>query len=146
MIKDYEIPLPRWELTDPFGRAALRRMRWELKKALCERDGYRVEAEEILRAKANAVDGLMDTLRREQAATDEAKRRFDLAEKARGEIARKNNQLRDELHGNDTTRAQLRVEYEKLREEHEELKKNYARLQEDHEKLLYLSTHKEAEI
>lgn len=139
MIKDYEIPLPRWELSDPFGRAALRSMRYELKKTMCERDGYKAERDEILKAQKGAVDGLLDTLRREQAATDDMKRRFELAEKARGEIARKNNALREEIAKNETERAKLRVELERLREE-------YAQLQEDHEKLLRCVTDKEAEV
>lgn len=139
MIKDYEIPLPRWEISDPFGRAALRSMRYELKKALCERDGYKAERDEILKAQKSAVEGLMETLRREQKATDEARRRVDLAEKARGDIARKNNQLRDEIDKLNGERAKLRVEFERLKEEH-------ARLQEDHEQLLFLIKNKEAEI
>lgn len=139
MIKDYEIPLPRWELSDPFGRAALRSIRYELKKALCERDGYKAEVEEILKARNSAVEGVMEALRREQQVTDEKQRRFELAEKARGEIARKNNQLRDEIEKLNGERAKLRVELERLREE-------YRQLQEDHEKLVYLTTHKEAEI
>lgn len=139
MIKDYEIPLPRWELSDPFGRAALRSLRFELKKALCERDGYKEERNEILKAQKGAIEGLMDTIRREQKATDEARSRFDLAEKARGDIARKNNQLRDEIDKLIGERAKLRIELERMKEE-------YAQLQEDHEKLLRLTTDKEEEI
>lgn len=139
MVKTSDIPLPKWEISDPFGRGALRSMRYEMKKVMCERDGYKAEVEEILKAQKSAVDGLMDTLRREQATTDDARRRFELAEKARGEIARKNNQLREEIARNETERAKLRLELERLKEDH-------AQLQEDHEKLVRAMTDKEAAI
>ena len=139
MIKDYEIPLPRWELTDPFGRAALRSMRYELKKTLCERDGYKVEVEEILKARNSAVEGIMEALRREQAAHDETREKLKLAEEARKFIAGNNRKLSESVSEHVTERARLRVELERLREE-------YRQLQEDHEKLLRLTTDKEAEV
>lgn len=139
MIKEHEIPLPRWELTDPFGRAALRSMRYELKKALCERDGYREERDEILKAKANAVDGLMDTLKREQDRSSEFRQMYYKSEEVRKLVAQNNRELREDLKCSELARAQLRIELERLREEH-------AQLQEDHEKLLRSVTDKEAEI
>ena len=139
MVKNYEVPLPRWEITDPFGRAALRSMRYDLKKVMCERDGYKVEVEEILKARKNAVDGLMDTLRREQAAHDDTKEKLRLSEEARKLVAGSNSKLREKTDEASAERAKLRIELERLREE-------YAQLQEDHEKLLRSITDKEAEI
>ena len=139
MIKDYEIPLPRWEPTDPFGRAALRSLRYELKKALCERDGYKAEVDEILKARNSAVEGIMEALRREQAAHDETREKLKIAEEARKFIAGNNRKLSESVSEHVTERARLRVELERLREE-------YRQLQEDHEKLLRLTTDKEAEI
>ena len=139
MIKDNQIPLPRWEISDPFGRAALRSMRYELKKALCERDGYKAERDEILKAKSNAVDGLQETMKRLQENYNEMKQMYWAAEDARKLVARNNQQLREDLHACELARAEIRIELERLKEEHKQLL-------DDHEKLLYLATHKEAEI
>lgn len=146
MLKDSDVKLPRWELSDPFGRAALRSMRYELKKALCERDGYKAERDEILKAKANAVDGLMDALRREQQKADENINLFYRAEDARKLVANNNRELREKLHDEEMARMLLRVELERLKEEHEKVKAEYAQLQADHERLVYLTEHPEAEI
>lgn len=139
MIKDNQIPLPRWDITDPFGRAALRSMRYELKKALCERDGYKAERDEILKAKSNAVDGLQQTVLHLQNNYVEMREMFYGAKKMQKAIADKNRELREKLADTETARMLLRVELERLKEEH-------ARLQEDHEQLLYLIKNKEAEI
>lgn len=139
MIKDSQIPLPRWEISDPFGRAALRSMRYELKKALCERDGYKAERDEILKAKSNAVDGLQQTILHLQNNYAEMREMFYGAKKMQKAIADKNRELREKLADTETARMLLRVELERLKEEH-------ARLQEDHEQLLYLIKNKEAEI
>lgn len=139
MIKDNQIPLPRWELSDPFGRAALRSMRYELKKAICERDGYKAERDEILKAKSNAVDGLQQTILHLQNNYTEMREMFYGAKKMQKAIADKNRELREKLADTETARMLLRVELERLKEEH-------ARLQEDHEQLLYLIKNKEAEI
>lgn len=139
MIKDHEIPLPRWEITDFFGRAALRSMRYELKKALCERDGYKAERDEILKAKSNAVDGLQETIKHLQNYNDEMREMFYGAKKMQKAIADKNRELREKLHDCEIARAELRVELERLKEEHKQL-------QDDHEQLLYLIKNKEAEI
>ena len=139
MIKDYEIPLPRWELSDPFGRAALRSLRFDLKRVMCERDAYRVEVEEILKARNSAVEGVMEALRREQAAHDETREKLKLAEEARRFVAGNNRRLSESVSEHVTERAKMRIELERLREE-------YKQLQEDHEKLLRGITDKEAEL
>ena len=139
MIKDREIPLPRWEFSDPFGRAALRAMRYELKKALCERDGYKAERDDILKAKSNAVDGLQEVIKRTQENYSEMTRMYWAAEDARKLVARNNQQLRDDINRLELSRAEIRIELERLKEEHKQL-------QEDHERLVYLIEHKEAEI
>ena len=139
MVKDREIPLPRWELSDPFGRAALRSMRYELKKALCERDGYKAERDEILKAKSNAVDGLQVTIKRLQDNYAEMRDLYWGAKKTQKYIAEKNRELREKLADTETARMQLRVELERLKEEHKQL-------QDDHERLVYLIEHKEEEI
>lgn len=139
MIKDYEIPLPRWELSDPFGRAALRSLRYELKKALCERDGYKAEVEEILKARNSAVEGVMEALRREQVAHDATKEKLKLAEDARKFIAQNNRKLTENVAEHVAERAKMRIELERLKEEH-------AQLEAEHEKLLRGLTDKEVEI
>lgn len=139
MIKNYEIPVPRWELSDPFGRAALRSIRYELKKALCERDGYKAEVEEILKARNSAVEGVMEALRREQAAHDATKEKLKLAEDARKFIAQNNRKLTETVAEHVAERAKMRIELERLKEE-------YAQLEAEHEKLLRGLTDKEVEI
>lgn len=89
MIKDYEIPMPRWELSDPFGRAAIKGLRYDLKKALCERDGYRVELEETLNCQGRAVDRLSQSLSAEQARATELDRRLQMSEEARKSLGTK---------------------------------------------------------
>ena len=121
MINDYEIPLPRWELSDPFGRAALRSMRYELKKALCERDGYKVEVEKCYKARESAADGLAKALTREQAATDEAMRLYKASEDARKSQGEKIAAMREEINKLTADRARLRIELERLKEEHAQL-------------------------
>ena len=146
MIKDYEIPMPRWELTDPFGRAAIKSLRFDLKKAMCERDGYRVELEETLKARGAAVDAMAAALANEQARANEITRRFQVSEDARKNLGEKLSKLRDELAEVNAARARLRIDLERLRAERDELKKNYEQLQADHETLVQAVTHREEEL
>lgn len=146
MVKDYEIPMPKWEITDPLGRAALRRMRYELKRALCERDGYRVELEETLKARGAAVDAMHATLRDEQQRSIQLETWLKASDDARRSLGDKVRNMREEITKNETERAKLRVELERAKELYESLLKEHAQLQADHEKLVRSITDKEAEI
>lgn len=146
MIKDYEIPLPKWDITDPFGRNSLRRMRYELKRVMCERDSYRVELEEVLKARGAAVDAINATLRDEQQRGIQLQNWYNLSEAARKDLGDKVRDLRAELNACELARAKMRIEFERLKEEHEKLAIDHKQLQEDHEKLLRGVTDKEAEL
>lgn len=146
MIKDYEIPLPKWEITDPFGRNALRRMRYELKRTMCDRDAYRVELEELLKARGLAVDALNASLRDEQQRGMQLQNWLQLSETARKSLGDKLRAVRTEMSACELEREKLRVELERTKEQHEALLKEHEELQADHEKLLRGLTDKEEEI
>ena len=42
-----DVQIPKWKITDPFGRDAIRRLCHELKREKCNADGYRVELEHL---------------------------------------------------------------------------------------------------
>jgi len=128
MVNDYEIPMPRWELTDPFGRNAIKRIRYELKKCLCERDGYKAQVESILTEQGNAVNMLAKALAREQEMTKEYERRLRVCDEARKSLGEKNSKVKAEndslKHDNIALRAdlaKLQYEYDELTEQHEKL-------------------------
>ncbi len=144
MIKDYEIPLPRWELSDAFGRNALRSMRYELKKALCERDAARVELEETLKCQGRAVDRISMSLTEAQTTAKELDRRLQISEDARKNLGEKLRASRAEIDKHVAERARMRIEIERMKEKLDTLEKEHDVLTAEHEKLVRGLTDKEA--
>lgn len=139
MFNEYPCPLPRWELTDPFGRAALKGLRFELRKALAERDEYRIRCEEILAEQGKAVKILAHSLETSMREEKELRRRLQVCDEARSSLGDKNRAAASE-------NGTLRKEIEKLCAEKKELEEQLAQLREDHEKLVRCMADKEAEL
>lgn len=103
-----KVNMPRWELTDPFGRGEIKHLCWELEQLRRKYNEQRVELEEALRERAKACDTLLTTLRREQARNDELNRRLGVCDKARASLGSKlaaaleeNAKLRGDIHDDD---------------------------------------------
>ena len=112
MVND--IPMPKWELSDPLGRNALKRFRYELKLARCERDEYRTRVEEILYEQGNAVNMMAKALAHEQSVVRELERRLRVCDEARKNLGEKINELIEE-------NERYREEYDNLAAQHEKL-------------------------
>lgn len=138
MVSDYEFALPRWELSDPFGRNALKGMRYELKRALCDRDSYKARLECVLTEQGNAVNMMANALAHEQALTQELDRRLRVCDEARKSLGEKNNAILSENTALKAKNAELAEELARLRYE-------YAELTAQHEKLVRGMTDKEVE-
>ena len=128
MVNDYEIPMPRWELTDPFGRNAIKSIRYELKKCLCERDGYKAQVESILTEQGDAVNMLAKALAREQEMTREYERRLRVCDEARKSIGEKNSKLKAEIDELKNVNVALRADLAKLQYDYEELTEHHEKL------------------
>lgn len=139
MVKDYEIPMPRWELSDPFGRAAIKSLRYDLKKALCERDGYRVELEDTLKCQGRAVDRLTKSLSAEQQRSTELDRRLQMSEDARKSLGEK-------LSAQSERASKLENELAYYKSRLELVEGDLNELSKEHERVIRGLTDKEAEI
>lgn len=121
MINDYDIPMPRWELSDPFGRNAIKGFRYDLKRAMCERDSYREQLETVLDGQGKAVQMLANSLAHEQEVSRELDRRLRVCDEARKSLGEKLTRANDSAESMTNRLAKLRVDYDKLKEEYDEL-------------------------
>ena len=129
MIK---VEVPKWRWDDPFGRNALKSVCYDLKKALCEAEGYKVERDEMLKAKSEACDGLAvhinDALALARTLDD-----------MRKQLAAANRELRRE-------NEMLRKDNEHLTTRLAEFKRDYGELEAEHERVIRGLTDKETEV
>ena len=113
--------MPKWEISDPFGRGAIRKARYEYLRKAAQCEAYRAQLEDVFCEQRNAVTLLASELAHEQDVTAEQARRLKVSEDARkslGDKLRIANATIDEL----THRlAELSAKYDKLESEHEEL-------------------------
>ena len=138
-VYETEIKMPKWELSDPFGRGAIRKARWEYREIKRERDALKNELEAIYDERGKAVNMLVEALHHEQRVTEELNRRLAVCDEARKSLGEKLNAATAEKE--DLTR--------RLQREHElyaELLGSYDRLEEDHEELLRKVTDKEESV
>ena len=129
MIK---VDVPKWRWDDPFGRNALKSVCYDLKKALCEAEGYKVERDEMLKAKSEACDGLA-------AHINDALALARTLDDMRKQLAAANRELRRE-------NEMLRKDNEHLTTRLAEFKRDYDELEAEHERVIRGLTDKETEV
>lgn len=129
MIK---VDVPKWRWDDPFGRNALKSVCYDLKKALCEAEGYKVERDEMLKARSEACDGLA-------AHINDALALARTLDDMRKQLAESNKKLREE-------NAKLWERLLKAEEERDQFKRDYAELEAEHERVIRGLTDKETEV
>ena len=129
MIK---VEVPKWRWDDPFGRNALKSVCYDLKKALCEADGYKVERDEMLKARSEACDGLA-------AHINDALALARTLDDMRKQLVESNKKLREE-------NEMLRKDNEHLTKRLDELRRDYGELEAEHERVVRGLTDKEAEV
>ena len=124
-----EVLMPRWELSDPFGRGAIRKARWEYAQMKRERDALKNELEAIYDERGKAVNMLVESLHHEQSVSAELKRRLEVCDDARKSLGEKLNKAVEE-------KGDL---HQRLEHEHDlymELLRSYEQLEIDHEDLI----------
>lgn len=126
---DNAVLMPRWELSDPFGRGAIRKARWEYTQVRHERDALKNELEALYGERGKAVNMLIDALYKEQQRSEELTRRLGVCDEARKSLGEKINAL-------DKANGKLSTELANLEDEYNELERNYEMLLADHEKLI----------
>lgn len=134
-----EVTMPKWELSDPFGRGAIRKARWEYTQMKRERDALKNELEAVFDERGKAVNMLVEALHHEQSVTVELNRRLAVCDEARKSLGDKLNKAVEEKE--DLAR--------RLNHEHDlyaELLRSYAQLEDDHEDLLRKLTDKEESV
>lgn len=129
MIK---VEVPKWRWDDPFGRNTIRRVCYDLKKALCDAEGYKVERDEILKAKSEACDGLA-------AHINDALALARTLDDMRKQLAERNKKLREE-------NEMLSKDNEHLTKRLDELWRDYGELKAEHERVIRGLTDKETEV
>lgn len=127
-----KVEVPKWRWDDPFGRNTIRRVCYDLEKALCDAEGYKVERDEILKAKSEACDGLA-------AHINDALALARTLDDMRKQLAAANRELRRE-------NEMLHKDNEHLTVRLAELKRDYDELDAEHERVIRGLTDKEAEV
>lgn len=148
-ITQTDVPMPRWEITDPFGRAAIRKARWEYLRKAAQCESYRLDLEDTLNKQGEAVKILSEELRKAREKCDELDRRFRYCDDARKSLGEKVTALRIEngsLAASKIIAETLAKLNGELEEKLDRLKADYKELEEAHEQLLRLATNKEEEI
>ena len=135
MIK---VVIPKWRIDDPFGRNALRSVCYDLKKALCESEGYRVEIEEMLKAKSAACEGLSEHINNAIALAT-------TLDEMRKQLAASNKELRAERDKLMRRLEDAEIERDRAVCNYKELLRDYKELEAQHEKLVRGLTDKEVE-
>ena len=128
MIK---VEIPKWRIDDPFGRNALKSVCYDLKKALCDCEGYKAERDEMLKAKSAACDGLAEHI-------NDALALAKTLDEMRKQLAASNKELREE-------NAKLYERLLKAEGERDMYERDYRELEAEHEKLVRGMTDKEVE-
>lgn len=96
-VYETDVPMPRWELKDPFGRGAVRKARYEYKRKAAQCESYRVQLEDVLKARRDAVNLLAEELAHEQGVSAELERRLRESERARKSLGEKLTEATDAL-------------------------------------------------
>ena len=81
--------MPRWELSDPFGRGEIRRLSYELRVKSAQLSGMRIELEECYHDRAAVVNKLVEEIQMQRADIEELKRRIKLCDQARKNLGDK---------------------------------------------------------
>lgn len=123
---DNAVLMPRWEISDPFGRGAIRKARWEYTQVRHERDALKNELESLYGERGKAVNMLIDALYKEQQRSEELTRRLGVCDEARKSLGEKLTKVTEErddlvrrLQKEHDLYTELRVEYERLEGNHE---------------------------
>lgn len=127
-----KVEVPKWRWDDPFGRNALKSVCYDLKKALCEAEGYKVERDEMLKARSEACDGLA-------AHINDALALARTLDDMRKQLVERNKKLREE-------NEMLRKDNEHLTKRLDELWRDYGELEAEHERVIRGLTDKETEV
>ena len=126
MITEHEIPIPRWDITDPLGRAAIRRARWEYKRKAAECESLHYELESVYADRDGALTRLVEAntkLQEKLESTEKLLRRSDdgrvqMATKA-SDLSKRIIKLEDELAKWKAKCALLEGDFAELEKEHE---------------------------
>ena len=124
MINEIDIPIPRWTISDPFGRAAIRRARWEYKRKAAECAGLRAELDELYSRRDDAIEKLTELLRKEKETSAQYARMFRASEEARKSQGAKIQEMLgrvDALTERTEKLTAIAADYDALVEEHEKL-------------------------
>lgn len=136
MITEHEIPIPRWDISDPFGRAAIRRARWEYKRKAAECESLHYELEQIYADRESAMARVTNLLVQTQKRLEDTTALLKRSDDGRTSIAIEKQSL---SHRN----AVLRDEVSMWKSEFEKLKADYDELEKEHERLIRAMTDKE---
>lgn len=133
-----KVEVPKWRWDDPFGRNALKSVCYDLKKALCEAEGYKAERDEMLKARSEACDGLAEHI-------NDALALAKTLDEMRKQLAESNKELRAERDKLMRRVEDAENERDRAVFTHKELLRDYRELEAEHEKLVRGLTDKEVE-
>lgn len=141
MITEHEIPIPmpRFDITDIFGRNAIKRARYEYKRKAAECEGLHAELEEILSRRDDAITQLTAILKKTHGALEDKERMLLKSEDARKSLGDKLSRATERMSRLEDEIAMYKSKYELLSGDFEELSK-------EHERVIRALTDKEAEI
>ena len=128
MITEHEIPIPRWDITDPFGRAAIRRARWEYKRKAAECESLHYELEQMYANRESAMAKLVDYNTKLQEKLDATEKILRRSDDGRTALAKENRELRAKLSELQGKYDDCYTELVALQDEHEDLEKEHERV------------------
>ena len=128
MITDFEIPvpMPKFDITDPFGFARIKRARWEYKRKAAECESLHYELEQMYADRESALAQLVianSKLQERLESTEKILRRSDdgrvqMATKA-SDLSKRVSELEDELAMWKAKCTLLEGDFAELEKEHE---------------------------
>ena len=128
MITEHEIPIPRWDITDPFGRAAIRRARWEYKRKAAECESLHYELGSVYADRDCALTKLVEANNKLQEKLDATEKLLRRSDDGRVAMATKASNLSKQLSKTEQEIDYYKTEYVALKDMYDELEKEHERV------------------
>ena len=130
MITDFEIPvpMPKFDITDPFGFARIKRARWEYKRKAAECESLHYELEQMYADRESALARLTDCLMQTQKRLESTEKLLRRSDDGRVQMAEKASLLSKRLSEMEDELTMYKAKYELLKGDFEELEKEHERV------------------
>lgn len=130
MITDFEvvIPKPKFDITDPFGLARIKRARWEYKRKAAECESLHYEIEQLYSDRETAMSKLVIAAMDLQNRLDKTEQMYRSSEETRKNLAAKNSEMSKKIGKLEEETAMYKAKCDLLEGDLKELEKEHERV------------------